>query len=151
MIDLLQSSSIHFALTVDPNVYLATLLEFWANATIQTEQDKTMSITFTIKSKPTVLTPAKRTTRLQLDDTNGALTTDKTAIHVAFLELGYGGSFTKDTHLKVNFTPPFSSSGLVIREAIVLDESSIEAHSIEQKSPLRPVCSLIPKTAKHLS
>lgn len=99
MLDLLSTSTLSFALTLNPPIYESTLREFWSNATIITHNQKTISISSSIQSHPVSITPETLNTHLQLrDDDTCVVSFDKTIMQSAFVEdVGYPDTLSTDT------------------------------------------------------
>ncbi|KAJ9564380.1 hypothetical protein OSB04_000346 [Centaurea solstitialis] len=104
ILDFLASSHIAYAATINPNIYIQHMNDFWSNAAIQ-EEDGVKIIHTTICGHSLTLTPAKIRFHLQLHDERGISMLTPSVIMEAFERMGYTGSRTSLKYLKGKFCP----------------------------------------------
>src|SRR5581483_4102343 len=88
IVDFLASSSIAYAATLNPTIYVTHMKDFWANAYVL-EADGVKSIQTTICGKPLNLTPQKTRQHLHFDDAAGITMLTPSEIMESFLRMGY--------------------------------------------------------------
>ncbi|MFS7978768.1 hypothetical protein Hanom_Chr10g00919331 [Helianthus anomalus] len=105
IIDILTSSKDKAVLTADAPVHTETLRQFWANAEIQYEDNKPVTITSKVGKSPVRISPSTISTTFSLDDLVGKTNFEKHELHTEFIR-GYGAQLKGFTILKPNFSPP---------------------------------------------
>jgi hypothetical protein len=101
MVEFLQSSKIHYALTHSPNVIYESLVkQFWASATKRSD----IEIVATIDETEYVVTESLIRTKLRLDDENGVYHSNTEVILAGLREAGYQSTDTSKW-LKNQFCP----------------------------------------------
>ncbi|KAI3746647.1 hypothetical protein L6452_09086 [Arctium lappa] len=90
IVDFVKSSHIAYALTVNPTICVAHLRQFWANATIQTE-DGTQVIKTRVCDKPLTISEECIRIHLCLDDASGITSLPKEDLFQVLNRMGYEG------------------------------------------------------------
>ena len=101
MVEFLQRSKIHYALTHSPNLVCESLVkQFWASAA----KRSTTEIVAEVDGVEYVVTEGLIRTKLQLDDENGVYHSNTTEILAGLREAGYQSTDTSKWH-KNQFCP----------------------------------------------
>ncbi|KAI3746383.1 hypothetical protein L6452_08814 [Arctium lappa] len=88
IVDFLKSSHIAYALTVNPTICVEHLRQFWANATIHTEEG-THVIQTRVCDKPLTISEECIRIHIRLDDASGITSLPKEALFHSFSQMGY--------------------------------------------------------------
>ena len=92
MMEFLQRSKIHFALTQYPAiVYESLVTQFWETAQVRSVEEGPMEIVATIDGEECVVTESLVRAQLQLDDEGGEYDAPKEEILEGLQEIGYAG------------------------------------------------------------
>jgi hypothetical protein len=91
MVEFLQRSKIHYALTHSPDVVYESLVkQFWASITKRSDTE----IVATVEGTEYVVNESLIRTRLQLDDENGVYHSNTEEVFVGLRDIGYQGIMT---------------------------------------------------------
>ncbi|KAI3677784.1 hypothetical protein L6452_37054 [Arctium lappa] len=90
IVDILKTSHITHALTVSPSIYIEHQRQFWANATIVTENGVQM-IKTRVCDKPLTVTEEVTRISLRLDDASGITSISNDEMFSTLTRMGYGG------------------------------------------------------------
>ncbi|KAI3715280.1 hypothetical protein L6452_22255 [Arctium lappa] len=104
IVDFLRSSHIAHALTVSPTIYIEHQRQFWANATIVTE-DGVQMIKTRVSEKPLTVTEEVIRSCLRLDDAAGITSIPNEELFSTLTRMGYGGPLGVLKFLKAKFSP----------------------------------------------
>nr|GEZ20874.1 xylulose kinase-1 [Tanacetum cinerariifolium] len=103
IIDFLNRSSIKYALTVNPNIYVSCIKQFWTTVVVKKVNNVTRLQALADKKK-VVVTEATLRDVIRLDDTKGVKCLPNEEIFVELARMGYEMSSTKLTFYKAFFT-----------------------------------------------
>nr|GEY07346.1 hypothetical protein [Tanacetum cinerariifolium] len=103
VIDFLNGSYIKYALTVDPNIYVSCIKQFWNTVTIKQDNDVTRMQALVDKKKVVVTEAAIRDV-LRLDDAEGVDYLPNKEIFAEVARMGYEKPSTKLTFYKAFFS-----------------------------------------------
>ncbi|KAI3757319.1 hypothetical protein L6452_04854 [Arctium lappa] len=104
IVDFLKASHIAYALTVSPSIYIEHQRQFWAHATIVTE-DGVQMIKTTVCGKPLTVTEEVIRISLRLDDASGITSISNDELFSTLTRMGYGGPLGVFKFLKAKFSP----------------------------------------------
>ncbi|KAI3717508.1 hypothetical protein L1987_69173 [Smallanthus sonchifolius] len=104
MIDFLCRSKIHFALTVNPTIYIPHMEYFWNTAVYSTKQG-IPQIQATVDSKDIIVTEATLRKHLKLQDEGAAISYSKEVYMRTFVSIGYIGNQNEYTIEKALMGP----------------------------------------------
>nr|GFA22967.1 hypothetical protein [Tanacetum cinerariifolium] len=102
-IDFLNGSYIKYALTVNPNIYVSCIQQFWNTVSIKQVNDVIM-LQALVDMKQVVVTEAAIREALRLDDVEGVDCLPNEEIFAEFARMGYERPSTKLTFYKVLFS-----------------------------------------------
>nr|GEU72935.1 reverse transcriptase domain-containing protein [Tanacetum cinerariifolium] len=103
IIDFLNGSYIHYALTMNLHIYVACIKKFWNTASVKRSYDITRLQALVDKKKIVILEDVIREI-LQLDDAEGVVCLPNEKIFAGLAQMGYEKSSTKLTFYKVFFS-----------------------------------------------
>nr|GEW96361.1 hypothetical protein [Tanacetum cinerariifolium] len=103
IIDFLNGSLIKYALTINPNIYVSCIKQFWTFVAVKKVKDATRLQTLVDKKK-VVITKATIRDALRLDDTEGIECLPNEEILSELARMGYEKPSTKLTFYKVFFS-----------------------------------------------
>nr|GFA45200.1 hypothetical protein [Tanacetum cinerariifolium] len=103
IIDFLNGSSIKYALTVNPNIYVSCIKQFWTTVAVKKVNDVTM-LQALVDKKKVVVTKAKIRDALRLDDAEGVECLLNEEIFAELTTMGYEKLSTKLTFYKALFS-----------------------------------------------
>ncbi|KAI3813737.1 hypothetical protein L1987_18468 [Smallanthus sonchifolius] len=109
MIDFLCRSKIHFALTVNPTIYISHMKDFWNSASYSTEQG-IPQIKAKVDGKDISVTGASIKKHLKLQDEGGANSYSQVDYMKTFVTIGYTGNQKEYTTEKALLGPPWNSA-----------------------------------------
>nr|GEX04543.1 hypothetical protein [Tanacetum cinerariifolium] len=104
IIDFLSGSYIHYALTMNPYIYISCIMQFWNTASVKRSDDVTRLQALVDKKKIVILEAVIREI-LQLDDAEGVVCLPNEEIFAGLAQMGYEKPSTK-----LNFYKAFFSS-----------------------------------------
>ncbi|KAI3769616.1 hypothetical protein L6452_00725 [Arctium lappa] len=104
IVDFLKTSHIAHALTVSPTIYIEHQRQFWANATIVTE-DGVQMIKTRVCEKPLTVTEEVIRICLRLDDAAGITSIPNEELFSTLTRMGYGGPLGVFKFSKAKFSP----------------------------------------------
>nr|GEZ94732.1 putative ribonuclease H-like domain-containing protein [Tanacetum cinerariifolium] len=127
IIDFLNASSIKFALTVNPNIYVSCIKQFWSSISVKKVND-VMRLQALIDSKKVIITESTVQEALRLDD---AESIDCLPNEEIFIELSRMGLMRNvDSSSKFYMYPQFLQ--LMIRAQV----GDLSSHTIKYSSPV---------------
>nr|GEY81200.1 hypothetical protein [Tanacetum cinerariifolium] len=103
IIDFLNESSIKYALTVNPNIYVSCIKQFWTSVAVKKVNDVTM-LQALVEKKNVVITETTIRDALRLDDAEGVECLPNEEIFAELARMGYEKPSTKLTFYKVFFS-----------------------------------------------
>nr|GEU44192.1 hypothetical protein [Tanacetum cinerariifolium] len=103
IIDFLNVSSIKYALTVNPNIYVSCIKQFWTSVAVKKVNDVTM-LQALVDKKKMVVTEATIRDALRLDDAGGIKYLPDEEIFAELARMGYEKPSTKLTFYKAFFS-----------------------------------------------
>nr|GEV75106.1 putative ribonuclease H-like domain-containing protein [Tanacetum cinerariifolium]GEV75113.1 putative ribonuclease H-like domain-containing protein [Tanacetum cinerariifolium] len=103
IVDLLNASSIKYALTVNPNIYVSCIKQFWTSVSVKKVNDVTRLQALVDKNK-VVITEATIRDALRLADAEGIDCLPNEEIFAKLSRMGYEKPFTKLTFYKAFFS-----------------------------------------------
>nr|GEU98757.1 hypothetical protein [Tanacetum cinerariifolium] len=103
IIDFLNESSIKYTLTVNPNIYVLCIKQFWTTVAVKKVNDVTR-LHALVDKKKLVVTEARIRDALRLDDTKGVECLPNEEIFTELARMGYEKPSTKLTFYKVFFS-----------------------------------------------
>nr|GEV01309.1 xylulose kinase-1 [Tanacetum cinerariifolium] len=103
IIDFLNESSIKYALTVNPNIYVSCIKQFWTTVAIKKVNDVT-SLQALVDKKKVIVTEASIRDALCLDDAEGVECLPNEEIFAELARMGYEKPSTKLTFYKAFFS-----------------------------------------------
>ncbi|GJY57583.1 putative reverse transcriptase domain-containing protein [Tanacetum coccineum] len=104
IIDFLNASSIHYALTINPTIYTSCIQQFWATAKAKTVNGE-RQIQALVDKKKVVITEATIRRDLRLQDAKGIECLPNATIFEQLTLMGYENLTQKLTFYKVYFSP----------------------------------------------
>ncbi|KAI3665007.1 hypothetical protein L6452_43623 [Arctium lappa] len=104
IVDFLKSSHIAHALTMTPTIFIEHQRQFWAHATIVTE-DGVQIIKTTVCGKPLIVTEEVIRISLRLDDASGITSISNDDLFCTLTRMGYGGPLGIFKFSKAKFSP----------------------------------------------
>ncbi|KAI3770495.1 hypothetical protein L6452_01629 [Arctium lappa] len=104
IVDFLKSSHIAHALTISPTIFIEHQRQFWAHATIVTENGVQM-IKTKVCDKPLTVTEEVIRISLRLDDASGITSISNDELFSTLSRMGYGGPLGVFKFLKEKFSP----------------------------------------------
>nr|GEW77675.1 hypothetical protein [Tanacetum cinerariifolium] len=102
IIDFLNGSSIKYALTVNPNIYVSCIKQFWTTVAIKKVND-VPTLQALVEKKKVVVTEATIREALRLDDVEGVECLPNEEIFAELARMGYENPSTKLTFYKAFF------------------------------------------------
>nr|GEV12153.1 xylulose kinase-1 [Tanacetum cinerariifolium] len=103
IIDFLNGSSIKYALTVNPNIYLPCIKQFWTSVVVKKVNDVTR-LQALVDKKKVVITEASIRDAIHLDDAEGIECLPNEEIFAELARMGYEKPSTKLTFYKAFFS-----------------------------------------------
>nr|GEX65264.1 hypothetical protein [Tanacetum cinerariifolium] len=103
IIDFLNGSSIKYALTVNPNIYVSCIKQFWTSVAVKKVNDVTR-LQALVDKKKVVITEATIRDALRLDDAEGVKCLSNEEIFAELARIGYEKPSTKLTFYKAFFS-----------------------------------------------
>nr|GEU85858.1 uncharacterized mitochondrial protein AtMg00810-like [Tanacetum cinerariifolium] len=103
IIDFLNGSYIHYALTLNPHIYISCIKQFWNTASVKRSDDVTRFQALVDKKK-IVISEAVIREILQLDDAEGVVCLPNEEIFAGLAQMGYEKPSTKLTFYKAFFS-----------------------------------------------
>nr|GEU32950.1 uncharacterized mitochondrial protein AtMg00810-like [Tanacetum cinerariifolium] len=103
IIDFLNASSIKYALTVNPNIYVSCIKQFWTSVSMKKVNDVTR-LQALVDKKKVVITEATIRDALRLDDAEGIICLPNEEIFTELARIGYEKRSTKLTFYKAFFS-----------------------------------------------
>nr|GEW01757.1 hypothetical protein [Tanacetum cinerariifolium] len=103
IIDFLNGSYIHYALTVNPYIYISCIKQFWNTASVKRSDDVTR-LQALVDRKKIVISEDIIREILQLDDAKGVVCLPNEKIFAGLAQMGYGKPSTKLTFYKAFFS-----------------------------------------------
>nr|GEY08395.1 hypothetical protein [Tanacetum cinerariifolium] len=103
IIDFLNASSIKYALTVNPNIYVSCIKQFWTSVSVKKVNDVTR-LQALVDKKKVIITEATFRDALRLNDTEGIGYLPNEEIFAELSRIGYEKPFTKLTFYKAFFS-----------------------------------------------
>nr|GFA78125.1 hypothetical protein [Tanacetum cinerariifolium] len=103
IIDVLSGSYIHYALTVNPYIYISCIKQFWNTASVKRSGDVTR-LQALVDTKKIVIFEAVIREILQLNDAEGVLCLPNEVIFAGLAQMGYKKPSTKLTFYKAFFS-----------------------------------------------
>nr|GFD13681.1 hypothetical protein [Tanacetum cinerariifolium] len=104
IIDFLNASSIKFALTVNPNIYVSCIKQFWTSVSVKMVND-VMRLQELADKKNVIITEATIRDALRLADTKGIDCLPNEEIFTELSRIRYEKHSTKITFYKAFFSP----------------------------------------------
>ncbi|KAI3715122.1 hypothetical protein L6452_22091 [Arctium lappa] len=104
IVDFLKASHIAYALTVSPSIYIEHQRQFWAHATIVTE-DGVQMIKTTVCGKPLTVSEEVIRISLRLDDASGITSIPNDELFSSLTRIRYGGPLGVFKFSKAKFSP----------------------------------------------
>ncbi|GKB04299.1 hypothetical protein Tco_0832442 [Tanacetum coccineum] len=105
IIDFLNRSHIHYALTKKPEVCVSFIKQFWRTAEIATNEDGNVKIHATIDGHSLSITEGSIRRHLKLDDKDGLISLPSSEIFAQLALMGYATNSDKLTFQKGAFSP----------------------------------------------
>nr|GEU46941.1 xylulose kinase-1 [Tanacetum cinerariifolium] len=102
IIDILNASSIKYALTVNPNIYVSVIKQFWSSVTVKKVNDVSR-LQALVDKKKVIITEATIRDALHLDDAEGIECLPNEEIFTELARMGYEKPSTKLTFYKAFF------------------------------------------------
>nr|GFD51415.1 xylulose kinase-1 [Tanacetum cinerariifolium] len=102
IIDFLNRSSIKYALTVNPNIYMSYIKQFWTSVAVKKVNDVTR-LQALVDKKKVVIMEALIRDALRLDDAEGMECLSNAEIFAELARMGYEKPSTKLTFYKAFF------------------------------------------------
>nr|GFA94614.1 hypothetical protein [Tanacetum cinerariifolium] len=103
IIDFLSGSYIHYALTVNPHIYISCIKQFWNTASVKRSDDVTR-LQALVDKKKIVISEVVIREILQLDDAEGMVCLPNEEIFAGLAQMGYEKPSTKLTFYKAFFS-----------------------------------------------
>nr|GEX46535.1 hypothetical protein [Tanacetum cinerariifolium] len=103
ILDFLNESSIKYALTVNPNIYVSCIKQFWTTVAVKTVND-VIRLQALVDKKNVVVTEATIREALRLDDAEGVECLPNEEIFAELAKMGYEKPSTKLTFYKALFS-----------------------------------------------
>nr|GFA15115.1 hypothetical protein [Tanacetum cinerariifolium] len=103
IIDFLYESSIKYALTVNPNIYVSYIKQFWTAVAVKKVND-VMRLQALVDKKKVIISEATIRDALRLDDAEGVECLPKEEIFTELARMGYEKPSTKLTFYKAFFS-----------------------------------------------
>nr|GEW04056.1 hypothetical protein [Tanacetum cinerariifolium] len=103
IINFLNESSIKYALTVNPNIYVSCIKQFWTSVAVKKVNDVTR-LQALVDKKKVIITKASHRDALRLDDAKGVECLPNEEIFTEFARIGYEKPSTKLTFYKAFFS-----------------------------------------------
>nr|GEW11753.1 uncharacterized mitochondrial protein AtMg00810-like [Tanacetum cinerariifolium] len=104
IIDFLNVSSIKYALTVNPNIYVSYIKQFWSSVSVKKVND-VMRLQALVYKKKVMITEATIREALRLDDAKSIDCLPNEEIFTELSRMGYEKPYTKLTFYKAFFSP----------------------------------------------
>ncbi|KAI3771976.1 hypothetical protein L6452_03149 [Arctium lappa] len=104
IVDFLKTSHIAYALTVSPSIYIEHQKQFWANATIVTENGVQV-IKTRMCDKPLTVSEEVIRISIRLDDVSGISSISNDELFSTLTRMGYGGPLGVFKFSKAKFSP----------------------------------------------
>nr|GEX11399.1 hypothetical protein [Tanacetum cinerariifolium] len=103
IINFLSGSYIHYALTVNPHIYISCIKQFWNTASVKRSAEGTR-LQALVDKKKIVISEAINHEILQLDDAEGVVCLSNEEIFAGLAQMGYEKPSTKLTFYKAFFS-----------------------------------------------
>ena len=123
IIDFLTNSSIHYALTINPRVYIVHINEFWNSASYE-ESNGIKKIKAKIDNKEVIITENIIRTHLHLQDEAGISSIPSTDLFALFERMGYEGNLTKFTFQKALLSPQWKFLVHIVQQCLAPKRST---------------------------
>nr|GEU70720.1 hypothetical protein [Tanacetum cinerariifolium] len=104
IIDFLNASSIKYALTVNPNIYVSCIKQFWSSVLVKKVND-VMRLQALVDKKKVIINEATIRDALRLNDAESIDCLPNEEIFTGLSRMGYEKPSTKLTFYKVFFSP----------------------------------------------
>nr|GEV41669.1 ribonuclease H-like domain-containing protein [Tanacetum cinerariifolium] len=137
IIDFLSGSYIHYALTVNPHIYISCIKQFWNTASVKRSNDVTR-LQALVDRKKIVISEAVIREILQLDDAEGIVCLPNKEIFAGLTQMGYEKPSTKLTFYKAFFSNNSSKFYMYPRfiQLIIQNQvGDLSTHTIRYISP----------------
>nr|GEX60676.1 xylulose kinase-1 [Tanacetum cinerariifolium] len=108
IMDFLSGSYIHYALTVNPHIYISCIKQFWNTASVKRSADVTR-LQALVDKKKIVISEVVIREILQLDDAEGIVCLPNEEIFAGLAQMGYEKPSTKLTFYKAFFSSQWNS------------------------------------------
>nr|GEU82240.1 putative ribonuclease H-like domain-containing protein [Tanacetum cinerariifolium] len=108
IIDFLNASSIKYALTINPNIYVSCVKQFWSSVSVKKVNDVTRSQAL-VDKKNVIINEATIREALRLDDAKSIDCLPNEEIFTELLRMGYEKPSTKLTFYKAFFSPQWKA------------------------------------------
>nr|GEW84503.1 hypothetical protein [Tanacetum cinerariifolium] len=127
IIDFLNASSIKYALTVNPNIYVSRIKQFWTSVAVKKVND-VMRLQALVDKKRVIITKATIRDAFRLDDAEGIECLPNEEIFIELARMGYENPSTKLTFYKAFFLEPMEVENLTF-------QSDLSSHTTKYSSP----------------
>nr|GEX09888.1 xylulose kinase-1 [Tanacetum cinerariifolium] len=135
IIDFWNASSIKYALTVNPNIYVSCIKQFWTSVSVKTVND-VPRLQALVDKKKVIITEATIRDALRLDNTEGIDCLPNEEIFIELVRMGYKKPSTKLTFYKAFFLSQWKCASVAddVVPAVV-DEPSIPSPTSPTQTP----------------
>nr|GEZ39595.1 putative ribonuclease H-like domain-containing protein [Tanacetum cinerariifolium] len=133
IIDFLSASYIHYALTVNPHIYISCIKQFWNTASVKRSGDVTR-LQALVDKKKIVISEVVIREILQLDDAEGVVCLPNEEIFVGLTQMGYEKPSTKLTFYKALFSSQWKFLIHTILQSLSAKRTSWNEFSTEMAS-----------------
>nr|GEU34031.1 putative ribonuclease H-like domain-containing protein [Tanacetum cinerariifolium] len=123
IIDFLRGSNIHYALTVNPHIYVSCIKQFWNTASVKRSDDVTR-LQALVDKKNIVISEDVIRGILQLDDAEGVVCFSNKDIFAGLAQMGYEKPSTKLTFYKAFFSSQWKFSFHIILQTLSAKRTS---------------------------
>nr|GEX70183.1 uncharacterized mitochondrial protein AtMg00810-like [Tanacetum cinerariifolium] len=122
IIDFLNASSIKYALTVNPNIYVSCIKQFWSSNSVKKVND-VLGLQDLIDRKKVIITEATIREALRLDDAESVDCLRNEEIFIELSMMGYEKPSTKLTFYKAFFSPQWKVETPLFEGMIVAQQA----------------------------
>ena len=139
IVDFLNASSIRYALTINPTIYVSRIKQFWrtvTSITIEEGDTHTTALRTTVDGVTIDVTESSIRRVLQMDDSNGLITLPNTKIFLHIGNMGYDTSNKRLTFKKVCFSPQWRFLIHTLLHCLSPKKTSYEQFSSTMDVPL---------------
>nr|GFB06265.1 hypothetical protein [Tanacetum cinerariifolium] len=133
IIDFLRGSYTHYALTVNPHIYISCIKQFWNTAYVKRSPDVT-TLQALVDKKKIVLSENVIHEILQLDDAEGVVCFPNEEIFAGLAQMGYEKPSTKLTFYKAFFSSQWKFLIYTILQSLSAKRTSWNEFSTEMAS-----------------